>query len=58
MSEKEEKDIDTMIEELLKDYAGQNEALEKILKWVTNSGTSEINKNKNQLIDRTQQQKS
>lgn len=30
MSEKE-KDIDTMIEELLKEYSGQNEALEKIL---------------------------
>lgn len=33
MSEKEES-IDTMIEELLKEYAGQNEALEKILEKI------------------------
>ena len=34
MSEKEEENIDTMIEKLLKEYAGQNEALEKILEKI------------------------
>lgn len=34
MSELEEKNIDTLIEELLNEYAGQNEALEKILEKI------------------------
>ncbi len=50
MSKKEEKDIDTKIEDLLKEYAEQNKALEKILeKIIPNKETEDKNNEENEF---------
>jgi hypothetical protein len=51
---KENKIFDKSIEELIKQYEGQNEALEKILKQITNSKDSETtNTEKEQILSDT-----